>query len=160
MTAGGRVDLTRRPSAAFLAWASVLGLVLGAGCTVLILGVMAEPSPWVATAAGLALGALVPLSVAGGSRVVIADGRLTYFLRGQPSVTCLLADVRGFRVIEAGQLRGIGVEVEPTRLEFLSRKGVTLRTCEAHYAGSGCGLVLEFFRAEDVAALETALSRA
>ncbi len=156
MTATGevRVDLTRRPRPAFLAWASVLGLGLGAGSALLIHGLMAEPSWWWAGGAGAILGAMIPLSVAGGSRVVVTDQTLTYFLRGQPCVEADLQDIAGFRAISVGQLRGVGVVIDPARLRFLSRKGVTLRTCEAHYAGCGCGLVLEFLTDADLRLLE------
>ena len=152
------VDLTRRPSLTFLGWATILGLALGLGCAALIYGLLAEPSWLLAGVTGTILGALVPLSVAGGSRVTIHQGRLTYFLRGQPCVEADLQDIQGFRAIAQGQLTGVGVVIEPQKLRFLSRKGVTLRTCEAHFAGSGCGLVLEFLTPDDIPALTRGLS--
>jgi hypothetical protein len=150
------VLLTRRPPRRFLAWAALLGLGLGLGSAALIHGLMADPTWWVGLPVGLVLGALVPASVAGGSHVRVADGVLTYGLRGTDCVALPTSAITAVIPVHTGALQGLGLQAPLDALTFVGRKGPTLRTCEAHHAALGCALVLEFFDERDAETLRAA----
>jgi hypothetical protein len=95
--------------------------------------------------AGIALG-VVFFAMQGARVVVGADRILTYSLHGRPNLTVALAQVTTIRPVEAGLVRGLGLELaDPRQVRFLHKGGISperMRTWREQY---GVDLVLEGF---------------
>ncbi len=149
-----------RPPGKMLAFATLLGVLLGAGSVLLVHALMTEPDWLVAGFWGGALGVAVVGWVAAGSSLrLTAEGSLIYALRG---ADCAVIDARQVvRVVpvDTGVLVGAGLVCPPTAVTLLSRKGFSHHDMDQWQQHLGVTVVAEFLRPDDCAALQNALQR-
>lgn len=143
----------RPPGRRALAAATVLALVTGAGAAGLTRLLMLEPDWRIAGGVGVALAVALLLTVARGAVAHLdAEGNL-HFGFGIPNLRVPLAAITGWRPVRTGALVGIGAAVDPARVTFLNRKGLSYRSLERYRRGLGVALVLEHLTADDLAEL-------
>jgi hypothetical protein len=99
---------------------------------------------------GVLLCTVTLLQVLRGSRCCVdLEGDVWYGFGRHPCLRFPLNAVRHLRMIEAGALIGIGVEIDPSVVTILHRKGVSYAKMREWQRRCGCALVLEFFEDED-----------
>lgn len=130
--------------------AAVAAAAVFAGSVLLLRMLMLEPDWPLAVGLGALLAAAVIATVARGALAEVgSDGVLTYGF-GRHDLRVPLAAVTGWSLVATGALAGIGARVEPAKVVFLTRKGLTYRTLERYAAGLGTALVLEHLTAADL----------
>lgn len=144
----------RRPGWRLLAFAILLACLLAAASAWLLHALMPEPDWALPLLLGLALGLVLVGSLAQGAEARLdADGILTYRLRGRDTLRVDLRAVRRVAWVRSALLEGVGLDLDPVRVEILHRKGPSRAALAAQRSGLGL-VVLEFLTAEDAARLE------
>ena len=143
----------RPPSRRARIAALIAAALVAAASAALLRMLMLEPDWPLALGLAALLGAALIASVARGALAEVTDdGMLTYGF-GRADLRVPLAAITGWRLVATGALDGIGAQVEPARVVFLHRKGLTYRKLEQYAAGLGTALVLEHLTAADLADL-------
>ena len=125
-------------------------MIVFAGSTFLLRMLMVEPDWTLAIGLATLLAVALIATVARGALAEVGDdGVLTYGF-GRHDLRVPLAAITGWKLIATGALAGVGAQVEPTRVAFLTRKGLTYRKLEQYAAGLGTALVLEHLTAADL----------
>jgi len=146
-----RWSMRRRPPTRLLLTGCAIGLALGSFSAWLVPRLMLEPAPGLGIAVGVFLALLAPATLLRGALVEIDDdGELRYGFGREASLSVPLAAIAGWKLIDQGLLVGIGAQVEPQAVRFLSRRGPSYATLRRHEAALGSALVLEWLYPEDL----------
>jgi hypothetical protein len=134
------------------AWimAAIAGVVVGAGGGGLLHLLMLRPDWRIAAGVGGILCIAVLASIGRGALVQVDGQGILRFGFGTPNLEVPLSDCSGWRLVRAGALTGVGMRVDPDRIRFLNRKGISRRRIEEQARTLGIGLVLEHLTADDL----------
>ena len=148
-------QVRRFPARGLRIWCWILA-AFALAAHALFLPLLTGPSTWwLGLAVGLLLGGLIPAHVLRGALCrVEADGTLRYGYRDRLRIAVPLRQVRAIRPVQAGLLRGIGLEIAPELVQFADRRGPGYAALHTWRRDLGVDLVLEFLLPEDGAALE------
>lgn len=146
------LDERARPRGGQVVFIVCVALVAGAGGTWLTRALDAAVQPsWplaLGIGAGVALG-VVFFAMQGARVVVDAERVLTYSLHGRANLAVDLVQVTAARPIEAGLVRGIGLELaDPRQVRFLHKAGISPERMRTWREQFGVDLVLEGFPPE------------
>lgn len=146
------LDERARPRGGQVAFIVCVAIAAGAGGTWLTRALDAAVQPgWplaLGIGAGVALGVLF-FAMQGARVVVDAERVLTYSLHGRPNLAVELVQVTAARAIEAGLVRGIGLELaDPRQVRFLHKAGISPERMRIWREQFGVDLVLEGFPPE------------
>ncbi len=148
MGAAPLLDCRARPRGAQLAVIAFAALASGVGAAWLAHAIDSDPQRgWsLAVVAGTLIAALVGGFAMLGARVVVeADGILTYSLHGRANLALDLRDCRAFRPVAGALLGGVGLDVDPGRVRFLHKAGISPERMRRWRGEVGADLVLEGF---------------
>jgi hypothetical protein len=144
----------RRPPPRYLLVIAAVSVIAAAASAALLRMLMLRPQWEAPLALGIAIGAATFLvSARGAVAAVDAAGVLTYGFGRVVSVSVDLRHARRIERVRHGMLDGVGLDVDPDRVVFLRRKGLSHRGLSASRRELGLALVLEFLSDEDLAAL-------
>jgi hypothetical protein len=147
-----RLDERARPRGGQVVFIVCVALAAGAGGTWLTRALDAAVQPgWplaLGIGGGVALG--VVFFAMQGSRIVVDGDRvLTYSLHGRPNIAFDLALVAAVRPLEAGLVRGLGLELsDPKQVRFLHKAGISPERMRSWREQFGVDVVLEGFPPE------------
>lgn len=146
------LDERSRPRGGQVVFIICVALAAGAGGIWLTRALDAAVQPgWqlaLGIGAGIALG-VVWFAMQGARVVVDAERVLTYSLHGRSNLTIDLAQVTDARPVEAGLVRGIGLELsDPKQVRFLHKAGISPERMRIWREQFGVDLVLEGFPPE------------
>lgn len=146
------LDERARPRGGQVVFIVCVALAAGAGGTWLTRALDAAVQPgWplaLGIGAGVALG-VVFFAMQGARVVVDAERVLTYSLHGRPNLAVALVHVTAARPVEAGLVRGIGLELADLRqVRFLHKAGISPERMRTWREQFGVDLVLEGFPPE------------
>ena len=151
------LDERARPRGGQVWFIVVVAVLAGGGGTWLTRSLDAAVQPaWplaLGIGAGIALGVI--FFAMQGSRITVgADRVLTYSLHGRANLAVDLAQVSAIRPVEAGLVRGLGLELsDPQQVRFLHKAGISPERMRAWREQFGVDLVLEGFAPEVAARL-------
>jgi hypothetical protein len=151
-----RLDLRGRPGAGARLVIAGAALAAGAAGVFLVRALDAAPQPgwWLALAVGAGIAGLTLLFALQGTRLrVAADGTATYSLHGRANLAFALTDSSGFRPCAQGLLAGVALDLDPRKVRFLHKAGISPERMRRWRAELGCDLVLEGLGAADAEAL-------
>lgn len=143
------IDVRARPQGGQRVLIIALALAAGAGGAWLTRALDAAVQPGWPLAVGIGLGIAVGIvffAMQGARIVVGATGELTYSLHGRPNLAFDLGLATSIRPLDAGLVRGVGVELsDPTRVRFLHKAGISPERMRMWREAYGVDLVLEGF---------------
>jgi hypothetical protein len=152
------LDVRARPQGGQRWFIIAVALAAGAGGFWLTQALDSATKPSFPLALGIAVGiaAGVIFFAFQGARVVVGTDRvLVYSLHGRPNLAVPLDALGAIRHVEAGLVRGLGVEVpDPQQVRFLHKAGISPERMRRWREQIGYDLLLEGFPAEVGAALE------
>ncbi len=144
-----RLDERARPRGGQVAFIACVALAAGASGAWLTraLDAAAQPGWPLALGIGAGISVGVVFFAMQGARVVVGEDRvLTYSLHGRPNLALDLALVSAIRPLEAGLLRGLGLELtDPRQVRFLHKAGISPERMRLWREQFGVDLVLEGF---------------
>ncbi len=145
----------RRPHARLLTATVAMGAALMALSVVMLRCVMLHPDWRLGWGIGALLGSYLVVSVARGSFAEVdAAGWLTFGWGRTANLRLDLRSVTAITVVRTGLLAGVGLAIDPGRVEILHRKGLSRRKMRDLHQGLGLAVVLEHLRDGDAVELE------
>lgn len=155
---GALLDVRARPQGGQRGFILLVAILAGAGGFWLTQALDSAAKPSLPLALGIAVGIAggVVFFAFQGARIVIgADRVLVYSLHGRPNLAVPLDALGAIRHVDAGLVRGLGVEIpDPQRVRFLHKAGISPERMRRWRDQIGYDLLLEGFPAEVGAAIE------